>query len=130
MTRQGMIVNIPQRYIENEKKGLCKVCAKPKSQFNKRMKKYCSDECRWKYSDCFVKWSSLRNFQIWKDDKCKLCGRPAEEVDHIIAIVNGGEEFDPKNLQSLCHECHVQKTKKDLLEYRLRKKQQTTLENL
>ena len=36
------------------------------------------------------------------------------EVDHKIAIVNGGDEFDENNLQVLCEECHRKKTKNDL----------------
>jgi 5-methylcytosine-specific restriction endonuclease McrA len=36
------------------------------------------------------------------------------EVDHKIAIVNGGDEFDVNNLQVLCQECHKKKTKNDL----------------
>jgi len=36
------------------------------------------------------------------------------EVDHKIAIVNGGDEFDVDNLQVLCEECHKKKTKNDL----------------
>jgi hypothetical protein len=36
------------------------------------------------------------------------------EVDHKIAIVNGGDEFDVNNLQVLCEECHKKKTKNDL----------------
>lgn len=36
------------------------------------------------------------------------------EVDHKIAIVNGGGEFDESNLQVLCTECHKKKTRQDL----------------
>lgn len=36
------------------------------------------------------------------------------EVDHIQAIVNGGNEFDKKNLQVLCQDCHRKKTKSDM----------------
>ena len=41
-------------------------------------------------------------------------GSPAFEVDHIVAIVNGGNEFDKSNLQVLCQECHKKKTKSDM----------------
>jgi hypothetical protein len=40
--------------------------------------------------------------------------KPMFEVDHIVAIVNGGGEFDHNNLQVLCHECHKKKTKSDM----------------
>lgn len=39
---------------------------------------------------------------------------PSFEVDHIIAVVNGGDMFDKNNLQVLCNECHRKKTKKDM----------------
>jgi len=36
------------------------------------------------------------------------------EVDHIIAVKNGGDMWDEKNLQVLCYTCHKEKTKKDM----------------
>jgi hypothetical protein len=36
------------------------------------------------------------------------------EVDHRLAIVNGGAEFDKNNLQVLCEACHRKKTREDL----------------
>lgn len=36
------------------------------------------------------------------------------DVDHILAIVNGGEQWDEKNLQILCKDCHKVKTKEDM----------------
>ena len=46
---------------------------------------------------------------------CKAKGKvkPALEVDHIIALVNGGED-DHDNRQALCEECHKAKTRRDL----------------
>ncbi len=35
-------------------------------------------------------------------------------VDHIVAIVNGGDQWDEKNLQVLCEKCHHKKTAKDM----------------
>lgn len=37
----------------------------------------------------------------------------ATQVDHIVALINGGADTDD-NLQSLCHECHAEKTRRDL----------------
>jgi len=36
------------------------------------------------------------------------------EVDHIVAITNGGDQWDEKNLQVLCNKCHDEKTAKDM----------------
>jgi 5-methylcytosine-specific restriction protein A len=46
---------------------------------------------------------------------CKAKGwlTPATEVDHVIALINGGAD-DDANLQSLCAEHHKEKTAKDL----------------
>src|SRR3990167_1549346 len=38
---------------------------------------------------------------------------PSFEVDHIKAIMNGGDMWDINNLQTLCKDCHKQKTKSD-----------------
>jgi len=35
------------------------------------------------------------------------------EVDHKVAIANGGEEFNEDNLQVLCADCHRKKTRQD-----------------
>ena len=38
------------------------------------------------------------------------------EVDHILALCNGGEMWDKSNWQVLCSECHKKKTRQDLKE--------------
>lgn len=42
--------------------------------------------------------------------------RPATQVDHIVALHNGGEEhpYDDSNRQGLCDDCHAAKTAVDL----------------
>lgn len=37
--------------------------------------------------------------------RCRLCGAPATEIDHIA-----GSSSDPENLQALCSPCHHDKT--------------------
>ena len=46
----------------------------------------------------------------------KLPDRVTFDVDHIVALCNGGAMWDESNLQVLCNECHKKKTKKDLSE--------------
>jgi len=36
------------------------------------------------------------------------------EVDHITSLRAGGAEFDPDNLQGLCHSCHLQRTRREM----------------
>ena len=41
----------------------------------------------------------------------------ATQLDHIVALANGGKDFDEddgKNRQGLCDECHKEKTAEDL----------------
>lgn len=47
--------------------------------------------------------------------------------DHIIAIALGGDEYDMKNMQTLCEECHKAKTKIDIRDIALKRKNQTKL---
>ncbi len=43
--------------------------------------------------------------------QCKRCGFVSlrNEVDHVIPLEQGGTD-DDANLQTLCHECHAEKT--------------------
>ena len=44
-------------------------------------------------------------------DRCRRCGSQGEpEVDHIVPIADGGDPWDPENLQALCRRCHRAKT--------------------
>ncbi len=45
---------------------------------------------------------------------CRMCGRLADLVDHIVPIMDGGAVLDEENLQSLCTACHARKTQADL----------------
>ena len=49
---------------------------------------------------------------------CEAAGRIelATELDHVVALVNGGKDFDkdPGNAQGLCSTCHEDKTRLDL----------------
>lgn len=50
---------------------------------------------------------------------CELKGkiRLATELDHVVALSNGGEDFDcddGKNRQGLCEDCHHEKSLADL----------------
>lgn len=61
-------------------------------------------------------WSLFKTRILLRENHtCQKCGcKENLEVDHIIAICNGGEEWDEENLQVLCNSCHKLKTKEDL----------------
>ncbi|TDD47945.1 HNH endonuclease [Saccharopolyspora elongata] len=47
------------------------------------------------------------------EPNCRGCGRPAEQVDHILPLAKGGAMFDHANAQSLCGPCHNVKTRSE-----------------
>jgi len=61
-------------------------------------------------------WRKLRQYHITRNPLCTQCTKSgltvvADVVDHIIEIRDDPtRRLDPKNLQSLCHSCHNNKT--------------------
>ena len=57
-------------------------------------------------------WAIVRQRVKRRDGwKCVLCGYHGRiEVDHIVALKDGGAPFDPLNLRSLCRRCHIGRT--------------------
>nr|DAH08110.1 MAG TPA: HNH endonuclease [Caudoviricetes sp.] len=60
-------------------------------------------------------WRKVRAVKLSQDPLCEECARqgmavPAQMVDHIRPINEGGAALDMKNLQSLCHTCHNRKS--------------------
>ena len=60
-------------------------------------------------------WNKLRLKALERDRHlCQMCLKrgvytTATDVDHIVPLAQGGSD-EMENLQSLCHECHKQKT--------------------
>ena len=53
-----------------------------------------------------VEWKKVRLIVLNNNPFCIDCGKPADTVDHIIAIKKGGSKLDANNLQSMCKSCH------------------------
>lgn len=118
--RKLLEVKLIDEWENNKRKNLCPVCGKEKFEFEKYRRVYCSKKCEERYSECFLFWQSFRDKFLDEHglfcDKCKKHGEYGEfQVDHIRAIINGGEEFNKNNLQVLCLNCHKKKTKVDLI---------------
>ena len=68
----------------------------------------------WQYNT--TRWQRLRAAKLARDQTCEDCevaGRvvPADTVDHVIAISQGGDAFPPLDgLSSKCAPCHSRKT--------------------
>ena len=123
MKRQSFRYNIPQEYIDNEAKGLCRVCGKkPEGRRTKHCSKDCADKYAWLFTFPVESWEDVRQRIITRANKeCEQCGvvaiggaRVKLEVDHKVALCNGGEMWDEDNLWALCHACHVEKTAIDM----------------
>jgi 5-methylcytosine-specific restriction protein A len=59
------------------------------------------------------RWRKLRSLKLDANPRCEKpgCGRPATEVDKKIPYAEAPElQYDWDNLQSLCHDCHTDKT--------------------
>lgn len=61
-------------------------------------------------------WKNLSAAYRREHPLCEQCAKegritPADVVDHIREISDGGALMDWENLQSLCHSCHNKKTK-------------------
>ena len=55
-------------------------------------------------------WRRLRLRILVANPFCTQCGRPASQVDHKLAIEDGGAVWDETNLQPLCARCHAAKS--------------------
>lgn len=138
MPRQLRRQNYTEEEIHNLNNGRC-WCGKPRSEFEKYQRKYCSK----KHADIwhFVKAPhytiNISAYYNWRmmlrkestgrfDLKCDNCGAEghAFEVDHRVAIMNGGDTWNWHNLQILCSACHEKKTKQDHYKKKLSKKQE------
>ena len=72
-------------------------------------------------------WRGLRNNYIKRNPVCVICLKkdiitPANVVDHIKPIAEGGEALDVNNLQSLCTMHHNQKSAREGNARRYKKK--------
>ena len=59
------------------------------------------------------RWQQVRRKVFDRDGyRCVQCRHSGRlECDHIVPLDQGGELYDPVNLQSLCKSCHVRKTR-------------------
>ena len=59
------------------------------------------------------RWRKMRLAVLDRDGyRCQSCGRAGIlEVDHIIAMQDGGDAWAMDNLQALCRGCHIEKTR-------------------
>jgi 5-methylcytosine-specific restriction protein A len=68
--------------------------------------------------------AKLRTAKLATDPICQRsgCRHPATQVDHVIPLAEGGARYDWGNLQSLCAHHHAQKTTRDALRGKTRRR--------
>lgn len=85
-------------------------CRKCGAALTGRKRAWCGKQCL-KDVLLLVDWRYIRRCILRRDHyKCVLCGNWANEVDHIVEMVDGGSFHEWSNLRSLCHEHHLEKT--------------------
>ncbi len=58
------------------------------------------------------RWAEVRRLVLARDlHLCQIrrhkCRTRASEVDHIVAVADGGAPFDPSNLRAACKPCNI-----------------------
>ena len=53
-------------------------------------------------------WKSARRYILARDKyTCYWCKGPANQVDHLTPLVEGGQPYDPSNLVASCISCNA-----------------------
>ena len=89
---------------------LCRFCGKPVTP---PKQSFCGPRC---LRDFFMvtDWQRVRRVIYERDGgRCMKCGREVSRkeyhVDHIVALTNGGDEWDLGNLELSCPRCNLSK---------------------
>ena len=57
------------------------------------------------------RWQTTRKAVLARDPICKVCNaRLSEQVDHIVPLSRGGDEWALEGLQGICGPCHQLKS--------------------
>ena len=63
------------------------------------------------------RWAAVRRAVFERDGwRCVMCARPGRlECDHVVPLerVPGQDPYHPDGLQSLCRECHIEKSARE-----------------
>ena len=63
------------------------------------------------------RWAAVRRAVFERDGwRCVECGKAGRlEVDHVTPMQRepGQDPFNPNGLQTLCRECHIEKTRRE-----------------
>ena len=68
-------------------------------------------------------WRAVREEVLERDNwTCQMCGGWGDECDHITPMkdLENGDVYDIMNLQILCRDCHIQKTRIENRRYKIK----------
>ena len=62
-----------------------------------------------------ARWRIIREFVLKRDGfACHKCNRRSGlACDHKLPISQGGNPWSPENLQALCRDCHIDKSREE-----------------
>lgn len=82
MSREQLKDEVPQLWRDRIKIGICPVCTKEKSQFEKNRRIYCSEKCCDDFSSKFTSWGNVKEKILKRDDyTCKKCNATVEKKE-------------------------------------------------
>jgi 5-methylcytosine-specific restriction enzyme A len=65
-------------------------------------------------------WAKIRAIVLAEEPMCRVClaktpprASASLEVDHIVALEDGGAEAERSNLCGICRECHAEKSARE-----------------
>jgi 5-methylcytosine-specific restriction protein A len=58
------------------------------------------------------RWDLTRRAQLHRHPLCAVCGAVATDVHHKRDLADGGDPWALEGLESLCHSCHSQETRR------------------
>ena len=61
------------------------------------------------------RWGRVRRQAFTRDGyRCVRCGKPGRlEGHHVKRLEDGGDPYDPGNLETLCRDCHIKHHRPD-----------------
>ena len=73
--------DVPELWRQRHHAGLCPVCGKDKSEFEGRMRVYCSVSCREEYASKYTSWTEVRSKILNRDKStCQECGANSDKL--------------------------------------------------
>lgn len=106
------------------------ICEQKKAVLERRKERQYKHTDRYEAYHHTTYWTKLSKYVRERDLYiCQICGKPANEVHHIIKIEEDEKKaFEETNLISLCHRCHLMAEKGLITKDKLSEKVKESIE--